>query len=452
MTNEADPTVESRVPKTGPIVSVLALITLGICYAVGWEIGFLIASVVVISIVIWQACDPFADAAQWIGQRFELPGSVRGATLDAVASSMPELFSGLFFVIVALTSAEPGNPAALADAGAEGYSSTIATCAGSAVYNMILIPAFCALFISFYRKNRPTIDIDDEVITRDGVWFVGCNLVLVVFLFQDEMTWWMGVALLILYAIYVYHLFRDAQAYRVKVRTIQQHLDAVGTEATELTVVEAVQAEGYRVSRVMASRSIDAHFEGELGIEEEEDALEAGLFFGIFEVPLHARSAWAIIVCSTLVSALACYFLVEVTYQAAEVLAVPAFFVAVIIAAAASSVPDTLLAIGAAMRGDDSGAVSNAFGSNIFDICVCLSIPLLVNSYLLGWQPVSLLQDGHPASGLVGLRVLLVVLTISTLGIMWHRRQLTRTKALVLCGSYVLFIAYAVLGSLGMFD
>ncbi len=452
MVNEADPTDESRVPKTGPVVSVLALVALGICYAVSWELGFLIASVVIISIVIWQACDPFADAAQWIGQRFELPGSVRGATLDAVASSMPELFSGLFFVIVALTNAEPGNPEALKTAGAEGYSSTIATCAGSAVYNMILIPAFCALVISFYRTSRPTIDIDDEVITRDGVWFVGCNLLLVVFLFQDEMTWWMGVALLVLYAIYVYHLFRDAQAHRVKIRAIQQHLDDAGSEATEATVVEVVQAEGYRMSHVMASRSIDAHAEGELGFEEEEDAREAGVFFGMFKVSLHASTAWAIIICSTLVSALACYFLVEVTYKAADVLAVPAFFVAVIIAAAASSVPDTLLAIGAAMRGDDSGAVSNAFGSNIFDICVCLSIPLLVNSYLLGWQPVSLLQDGQPASGLVGLRILLVVLTISTLGIMWHRRQLTRTKALVLCGSYVLFIGYAVLGSLGMFE
>ncbi len=450
MATDAEPVDGERVSKTGPIVSALALVVLGICFAAGWEIGFLVASVVVISIVIWQACDPFADAAQWIGQRFDLPGSVRGATLDAVASSMPELFSGLFFVIVALTSADPGDPKAMEAAGAEGYSSTIATCAGSAVYNMILIPAFCALVISFYRQNRPTIDIDDEVITRDGVWFVGCNLLLVVFLFQDEMSWWMGVALLVLYAVYVYHLFRDAQAYRVKVRAIQAHLDDRSVESTEVTVIEAVEAEGYRISRTMATRSIDAHAAGELKIEEEEDARYAGVFFGYFQVPLHARTAWAIIVCSTLVSALACYFLVEATYQAADVLAVPAFFVAVIIAAAASSVPDTLLAIGAAMRGDDSGAVSNAFGSNIFDICVCLSIPLLVNSYLLGWQPVSLLHDGHPASGLVGLRVLLVVLTISTLGIMWHKRQLTRTKALVLCGSYLLFIGYAVLGSLGI--
>ena len=140
----------------------------------------------------------------------------------------------------------------------------------------------------------------------------------------------------------------------------------------------------------------------------------------------------------------------EATYQTAQILEVPTFFVAVILAAAASSVPDTFLAIAAARRGDDSGAVSNAFGSNIFDICICLSIPLLVNSWLTGWNPVSLLQDGRPIPGLVGLRVLLVVLTVVNLAIMWHNRQITRTKAFVMCGLYVLFVVYAVIGSMGI--
>ena len=64
------------------------------------------------------------------------------------------------------------------------------------------------------------------------------------------------------------------------------------------------------------------------------------------------------------------------------------------------------------------------------------------------WAPVSLMADGKPIPGLVGLRVLLVVLTIVTLAIMWHNRQLTRSKAYVLCGLYAVFIGYAVIGSL----
>jgi cation:H+ antiporter len=56
--------------------------------------GVFAVQTILLSVLIWQACDPFADAAQWVGQRFGIPGSVRGATLDAVASSMPEFFSG----------------------------------------------------------------------------------------------------------------------------------------------------------------------------------------------------------------------------------------------------------------------------------------------------------------------------------------------------------------------
>ena len=170
-----------------------------------WALPATLAQVAVVSVFIWQVCDPFADAAQWVGQRFRLPGSVRGATLDAVASSLPELFSGIIFVVFAVSAATAGTDGATAEsreaiahAGAEGYGSTIATCAGSAVYNMILIPAFCALVISFARPERPTIDVDDEVIARDGVWFLMTQILLILFLFQDEMVWWMAISLLVL--------------------------------------------------------------------------------------------------------------------------------------------------------------------------------------------------------------------------------------------------------------
>ena len=165
---------------------------------------------------------------------------------------------------------------------------------------------------------------------------------------------------------------------------------------------------------------------------------------------MNFKTAWIVIAISTIIAAVACYWLVEVTHSTAHTLNVPLFFVAVILAAAASSVPDTFLSVGAAMRGDDDGAVSNAFGSNIFDICVCLSIPLLVGSYLNGWQPILLTQDGEPIVGLSGLRILLCSLTIVTLLIMWHNRQLTKKKAYILIGLYGIFVAYAVAGSLGL--
>ena len=435
--------VNSNDGEAGPDKLGLSILALAVAALVGLyfggpglRLGFLAAAVVVISIAIWQACDPFADAAQWIGEQFRLPGSVRGATLDAIASSMPELFSGIFFVVVAMRAG--GDQVATS---AEGFGSTIATCAGSAVYNMILIPAVVALVVAAKRKDRPTVDVEPEVVTRDGLWFVGCELVLVVFLLQDTMHWWMGVVFLVLYCLYILHLYFDAVRYRGRMEATSAALEKLGAEASIDDVISQVRTDGHRISTAHVLKAQDG------GDDDRDDS--AGIFFGFFEVGLSHATAWSIIVLTTIAAAGACYFLVEVTRELAIVMNVPTFFVAVIVAAAASSVPDTFLSVGSGLRGDDSGAVSNAFGSNIFDICVCLSVPLLVNSYLLGWEPVSLMQDGKPIQGLVGLRILLVVLTVITLAIIWHKRQLTRNKALVLCGLYVVFVAYAVLGSLG---
>lgn len=45
----------------------------------------------------------------------------------------------------------------------------------------------------------------------------------------------------------------------------------------------------------------------------------------------------------------------------------PILGIAVILAAAVSSIPDTFMSLGSPLRGDDTGATSNAFGSKVFD-------------------------------------------------------------------------------------
>ncbi len=413
------------------LVSVLA--TAGL-FALGWTVPALLTSVVLISVVIWQSCDPFADAAQWIGKRYHIPGSVRGATLDAVSSSLPELFTGIFFVLVALAAVSGDDGVSMMQASGEGLGSTIATCAGSAIYNMVLIPAFCAIVISFTRKSKPYIEVEDQVILRDGLTFLACELVLLFFLYFNELQWWMALVFPVIYAGYVCWLYRTWRVYRSTQRSNQLETETASSD-------EPNEGEGS-----------EAASEDELE-DDEDDGDEAGVLFGFISVPLTVVRAWMVLAISTAVAAAACYFLVEVTRETALELGVPTFFVAVVLAAAASSVPDTFLSIGSARRGDDSGAVSNAFGSNIFDICVCIPVPLVINSALIGFEPVSLLQEnGEPIRGLVGLRLMLWTLTLITLGILWHRRQLTRFKGFILVGLYLIFIGYAVAGSLGLFD
>ena len=399
---------------------------------------FLLSQAFVISIVIWQACDPFGDAAQYLGARYKLPGSVRGATLDAVASSLPELFTGIFFVVIAVTATDT-TAEQLEAVGHEGFGATLATCAGSAIYNMILIPAICAIFISYYRPARPSIDIEDRVIARDGMWFVACEMVLIFFLFTTELHWWMGIILIGMYVVYVIVLYHDAKKYRALMTLIQSK---VAEGHTLDDAVRQAWESGEKVSRDLVERLQRSQADDE--VEES-----AGVVFGALKVRLNILNAWIVIGITTLVAAFACYWLVEVTRQMASALDVPVFFVAVIVAAAASSIPDTFLSIASARKGDDDGAVSNAFGSNIFDISICLSIPLIIGCYMNGWNPIPLTHDDAPIEGLFGLRIMLLCLTFVTLLMMWHNRQLTRKKAYILCGLYLVFVSYAVAGSMG---
>ncbi len=54
---------------------------------------------------------------------------------------------------------------------------------------------------------------------------------------------------------------------------------------------------------------------------------------------------------------------------------IPLIFVAVVLSAAATSVPDTIISIKDARKGNYDDAVSNALGSNIFDIAFALGCP-----------------------------------------------------------------------------
>ena len=368
------------------------------------EVGFILSASVLISLVIWQACDPFADAAQWIGKRFRVPPSVRGATLDAIASSMPELFTGLFFVTIALTSDK--SDLEILRASAEGYGSTIATCAGSSIYNMILIPAICAIAISRSRSSKPVIEVAPDVLKRDGGWVLASQFGLLVFLFQPKLSWWMGLIALLAYLVYVGQLVFATR----KFRATKASVDALG--------------------------------------ELDEDA---EFLFGWFSIRLTTVSALMILAISTATAALACYYLVALTQVSARSLGVPAFFIAVILTAAVSSIPDTFMSLGAARRGDDSGAISNVFGSNIFDICIGMSIPLLVSCYLNDWQPIELINEqDQTMRGVVGLRVFLFLITVVAMGVMWRKREISARTGWFFVGLYASFLLYAVLGATGV--
>ncbi|HII69817.1 calcium/sodium antiporter [Methanopyrus kandleri] len=102
--------------------------------------------------------------------------------------------------------------------------------------------------------------------------------------------------------------------------------------------------------------------------------------------------------------------------------------VSLLLNAAGTSVPDTLASVHAARRGFGSLAVSNAVGSNTFDLLVCLGVPLS----LVSRTPVHG-ELGATVLALVGCVVLLYLVTVDG--------KLRNVEALALLGAYAAFVA-----------
>jgi len=73
-----------------------------------------------------------------------------------------------------------------------------------------------------------------------------------------------------------------------------------------------------------------------------------------------------------------CHLMLGVGEDLAKGFGISFLILSALVFAPGTSLPDLLLSVIAARRGSGSAAVSNAFGSNSFDLTVCLAVPVLV--------------------------------------------------------------------------
>ena len=115
-------------------------------------------------------------------------------------------------------------------------------------------------------------------------------------------------------------------------------------------------------------------------------------------------------------------------------------FVALILASAASSFPDTIISIKDAQRGQYDDAISNALGSNIFDVCFALGFPLFIFTILNGHiqMPPEMIDLSSE------LRLLLWLLTFVAVIIFTWGSYIGRKKAVILLSIYFMFVTYII--------
>ena len=358
----------------------VVIMALAILYLVGlkiWPVSFLlwVSLIVFASIAIWRAGDFFQPAADYVQEKHKLPESIKAAVIDAIASSFPEFCVAVIAVIL-LGRAEVG----------------ISSIVGSALYNVLIIPAAAGLVAKGPMK------IGKEVVWRDSLMYFGVVILLLVALLAFPNAWGLGVAALFILA-YVGYIFWLNIDYR-------KHKRNLAHEDTDVSVSEDADAS-------------DEGEESELEIRDESHA-------------------WKWILGMMMVMGLASHILVEASIQLGDLLGIDAVIMGFIVIAAGTSVPDTVLSVLSAKRGNYDAAISNVFGSNIFDICICLSVPILLALVLTGAvTPVNLPQ--------IELVYMLVGATALAIYLFWSDNYtLTKTKSTIMFGIYLLIILVAM--------
>ena len=130
--------------------------------------GILIPLVIiaVCSVLLWRSCSNFDRHSKVIG--VNLTDGVRGASINAIAGSLPEFFTALFFLFLVND--------------VEGFSAGLATVLGSAIFNILLIPA--VVIIVLVRNNHDVL-IRKKLIIRDTGILLVSQIALLYFI-QDS--------------------------------------------------------------------------------------------------------------------------------------------------------------------------------------------------------------------------------------------------------------------------
>ncbi len=313
----------------------------------------------------------FISSLDKISKDLKLSSDAAGATLMAVGSSAPELFVALFAVL------KPGNHEVIG----------IGSIVGSAIFNLLVIIGAAALV----KKAKLTW----QPVVRDLLFYSLAVVLLVWFIWDGTFSLYESVLLLFVYVMYVFAVVKWRRWFPYSDVELKQEVhDGHGEESKKLRFIDR-------------------------GLK---------LFFPPKE------KYYLIFLISIILIAAISFILVEVAVKTAHILNVPEAIIALTVLAAGTSIPDLFSSIIVAKQGRGDMAVSNAIGSNIFDILVGLGLPFVIAMLVYGG---SIAGGGDLRASSVVLFLSLILLILLLVFSRWKIGKLT---GIILIGLYLFYV------------
>lgn len=342
--------------------------------------------------LLWKISSTFDLAANFLTRN--IGEGIKGPTINAIASSLPELFISTMFLFYY------GD--------IKGFSASYATIIGSSAFNIAVIPVISFLIV-YFKSNTKKFEIDRVIVKQDGIFLIGAIILFLLgFLFGINI--YFTCILIGYYIAYVWSLYNSRKSNK----------------------------SDFECNNIVKTESSNGIFSDILNLK----------FFSIFNSgKITAISSLFTILFSIVVIGFSCDILITSTEDISKVIGINLFFVSFFIASIASSIPDTFLSVKDATNGKFKDSFSNAYGSNMFDICIGLGLPLFVYIIINGTintdfpiKRIGIIGDSFlNGNVLLWSIILLLVFTITTT-LIYYYNKLKLQNAIIVLLLYFLFM------------
>lgn len=318
----------------------------------------------------------FIPALERISDRAKLSSDVTGTTLMAMGSSAPELFIALIAVF------RPGGHEEIG----------MGTIVGSALFNILVIIGASALARNATLSWKPII--------RDVIFYLVAVGLLGFFFYNDTITIYEAAIMVLVYGVYIFAVMNWKKWFNYD----DDAQEIVPEESSKKSIL-------WRVFSPLD-------------------------FLLKYTMP-KAKWNWGVFIMSIVWISGLSWLLVESAIHVSKVLNIPEAIIALTVLAIGTSVPDLMSSYIVAKNGKGGMAISNAIGSNIFDILIGLGLPWLIVLVVFG-REVEVVRENLLSSVMLLFGSVVVVLVILAIR-KWKIRKQTGILLILIYLAYLVY-------------
>ncbi|HKL44609.1 MAG TPA: calcium/sodium antiporter [Candidatus Absconditabacterales bacterium] len=343
-------------------------------------------------------CDKyFVDSLEHISDKLKLSKEVTGATFMAVGSSAPELFTSIFALFAILGS---GNTESSIGAG---------TIVGSAIFNVLIIIGATAVVI---KKNNA---IKWKPIMRDLIFYSLTIILLFVTFWDGVITFYETIIFVSSYILYIF-VVKNWSKWLNYDENLEVPDIVAGFESKEEEVRSSYSWLGRLTTKVF-------------DIIIPNPKLGKNRFYRTFLV-------------SIILIALLSHFMVESAVSVASYFGISQAIIGLTILAAGTSIPDLISSVIVSKKGHGNMSISNALGSNIFDILFGLGFVYFVYFLIYGINNDIVVDKSNL---LLSIGLLFGSVLVIFLGFLLYKWKLKKGLGWILILIYLVYLIFNLL-------